>query len=96
MAYMIMTRDKPGAEEIRAANRVAHYAFLRSHRNILIASGGLQNENGEFNGGLIVIDVDTREEAEEFLRADPFSDAGLFGDVTISRWKQAFLDRAER
>lgn len=96
MPYMIITRDKPGAEDIRATHRAAHYAFLRSRQNILIASGGLQDDDGQFNGGLIVIDVDTRQEAEDFLRADPFHDAGLFGDVTISRWKQAFLDRTER
>jgi len=53
----------------------------------LVKSGGKSHFLGHF---------DTREEAEEFLRADPFSDAGLFGDVTISRWKQAFLDRTER
>ena len=96
MPYMIMTRDKPGKEEVRAAYRAAHYAFLRSRQNMLIASGGLQDDAGQFNGGLMVIDVETREEAEEFLRTDPFHEAGLFEDVTVSRWKQAFLDRAER
>jgi uncharacterized protein YciI len=41
----------------------------------------------------LLVDTESREEAEEFLRHDPFSIAGLFGTVTITRWRKAFFNR---
>lgn len=40
-----------------------------------------------------MLDCDSREEAEAFVAADPFTDAGLFETIQIIRWKKAFLDR---
>jgi uncharacterized protein YciI len=38
------------------------------------------------------VDTDSREEAEEFVRNDPFSKAGLFESLVITRWRKAFFD----
>lgn len=92
MAYLIYTTDKPGREAVRAEHRAAHYAFLEAHSHLLIASGGLQDDAGSaFVGAAILIACDTRDEAEAFLAADPFSSVDLFEEVRITRWKPAFL-----
>lgn len=93
MAFLILTMDKPGTEQIRAQFRAQHYAFLEERIASLIASGGLQDDGGEsFIGAAILLDCDTRAEAEAFVAADPFTAAGLFESVNIVRWKKAFLD----
>ncbi|PTN44102.1 YciI family protein, partial [Achromobacter xylosoxidans] len=34
----------------------------------------------------------TREAAQQFIDADPFSQANLFERVTITRWRKAYVD----
>ncbi|CAN5413119.1 hypothetical protein BH10PSE18_BH10PSE18_00910 [soil metagenome] len=98
MFYIVLTEDKPGCQALRDQHRAAHYAYLVAHEHLLLASGGLQTEDGDgFIGGLIVLKVDSRAEAEQFAAQDPFTKAGLFAFVRIERWKRAFFDfeRAE-
>lgn len=93
MAFLILTTDKADSKHIRDEFRSQHYAFLEERSDLLIASGGLQDDaDEEFIGAAIIVDVDTREDAEAFVAADPFTDAGLFETVQIVRWKKAFLD----
>lgn len=93
MAFMVQTFDKPEGATIRNAHRAAHYEYLESYRSILIASGGLQNDAGtQFIGSCILLNVETLEEVEKFVAADPFHQAGLAAKVVISRWKAAFVN----
>lgn len=93
MAFLILTIDKPDSADIRAQFRAQHYAFLEAQVDRLIASGGLQDDAGAtFVGAAILLDCETRAEAETFVEQDPFTAAGLFETVQIVRWKKAFLD----
>ncbi len=93
MPFLILTFDKPAHRHVRDANRAAHYSHLEAHVSKIIASGGLRDdEDREFLGGAIMFDVDTREEAEAFADADPFTKAGLYSRVEIVRWRPAFLE----
>lgn len=92
MPYMIETFDKPGTLALRAAERAAHLAFLDANKHLLLACGAKLDDDGEAaGGGLYVVDVETRAEAEAFIGADPFSLAGLFERVVIHRWRKAYL-----
>ena len=67
---------------------------LDQHREILLAAGAmLDDEMVEPHGGVLLVDVETRAAAEEFVRNDPFQAAGLFGEILITRWRKAFFDR---
>lgn len=93
MPFMIYSVDKPDSKAIRDEHRAAHYAFLQQHQGKLLASGGLQDDSGErFIGSSILLDVDTRAEAQAFVDEDPFTQAGLAQAVVISRWKKAFFN----
>jgi len=92
MPFAIITRDKPGHAEVRASHQSAHKAYLDQHREILLAAGAmLDDEAAEAHGGILLVDVETRTAAEEFVRNDPFQAAGLFGEVLITRWRKAFF-----
>ena len=94
MPFMILTYDKPGHQHVRDAHRAAHYAHLERHLSKLLASGGLRTDaDDDFLGGLIVLDTESRQEAQSFADSDPFVIAGLFEKVEIVRWRPAFLDR---
>ncbi|MFP1646360.1 YciI family protein [Pontitalea aquivivens] len=88
---MIYTEDCEHGPAIREQNRDAHLAYLDSKMEILIASGGLQDETGKSIGACILVDLDTLAEAQEFAAQDPFAIAGLFRTITIQRWNQFYL-----
>ena len=93
MAYMIATYDKPGHEHVRDAVRASHLEFLEANVDKVIAGGGFWNDEGtSVIGGLILLDVDSRAEAEAFIAKDPFSSADLFARIDFVRWRQSFLD----
>ena len=93
MPYMIETFDKPDSQDVRKANRAEHLVYLDRIKDKLLACGGKLNDDGsDAGGGLYVLDVDTRAEAEALIQADPFYKAGLFARIEIKRWRKAYLD----
>lgn len=93
MPYAIQLTDKPGSAELRAANRPAHLDYLTMHAGKLLAAGALISDDGTGgHGGIIIVDTDDRAEAERFINNDPFTKAGLFEKITITRWRKAFFD----
>jgi uncharacterized protein YciI len=93
MPYLIDATDKPESTALRAAERPKHMAYLDSNLPRLIAAGAKLKDDGETVwGSLYILDVDDRASAEAFIRNDPFSKAGLFGKVEITRWRKGFFD----
>ena len=93
MPYMIETWDKPGSQELRAKLRPAHVAYLEANQGLLIACGGKLDDAGAVaNGGLYIVDVDSRESAQRFIEGDPFAQGALFERINIQRWRKAFFD----
>ncbi|AYJ85148.1 YciI family protein (plasmid) [Sphingomonas paeninsulae] len=93
MPYMIATYDKPEHEHVRDATRARHLEFLEANVDKMIAGGGFwNNEKTAVIGGLMLLDVDTKAEAEAFIAQDPFTHANLFARVEIVRWSMSFLD----
>ncbi|VWB70228.1 hypothetical protein BPS26883_03329 [Burkholderia pseudomultivorans] len=93
MPFLIETFDKPDHAHVRARERDVHLDFLARHRALLLACGAkLDDDGAAASGGIYIVDVDTREAAERFIAADPFSLAGLFEQVAIVRWRKAYVD----
>ena len=94
MPYAIQTQDKAGSGKIRADNRVAHIEYLTANKHKLLAAGALIDDDGTGgSGGILIVDTDERKEAERFVAEDPFTKAGLFEKVTITRWRKAFFNK---
>lgn len=93
MAYLIETFDKPGALPLRLAIRDKHLAYLEENKALLIACGAKLDDDGEnADGGIYLVDVETRAQAQSFITADPFYQADLFREVRVIRWRKAYLD----
>ena len=93
MPYAIQTVDKPGHGNVRAEVRAKHLEYLTAHQNLLLAAGALIADDGSGgSGGILIVDTDERKEAERFIAEDPFTKAGLFEKVTVTRWRKAFFD----
>ena len=93
MPYVIQTVDNPERSHLRVDVRDEHVAWLRDNVARLLAGGALlADDGGQGSGGLIILDTEDRAEAEAFIAEDPFSKAGLFQDVMITRWRKGFFN----
>jgi uncharacterized protein YciI len=94
MAYAIIFFDKEGEAELREQLRSAHIDYIKENVHRILASGGLLTDDGTTgHGGLIILDTDSRAEADQFVEKDPFFVGGLYGRYTVSRWRKAFFNR---
>lgn len=92
MPFMIETWDKEGHHDLRLEVRDRHLAYLDIHEERLLACGAKLSDDGSFaSGGLYLLDVESRIEAESFIKHDPFHEAGLFQRVEVTRWRKAYL-----
>jgi uncharacterized protein YciI len=88
MLYVICCTDKADHLQVRMDNRPAHVEYLKSFGAKLFAAGPTLNEAGDMNGSVVILDLDSRTDAEAFAAGDPYAKAGLFSAVTVNAWKK--------
>ncbi|MDH4450387.1 MAG: YciI family protein [Rhodoferax sp.] len=82
--------DQPQRLAERALHMAEHLAFLEAHGEHVVASGALRDTaDGVPNGGLWILNTETKAEAESIFQKDPFWKAGLRKSVRVSHWAQA-------
>ena len=70
MYVALIARDKPGALEIRKANRADHLAYIEA-TGIVAQAGPLLDDAGEMCGSLVILDVADMAAAESWAAGDP-------------------------
>lgn len=92
MPFLIETYDAPERAAVRRERYTEHLEFLAEHAGLLLACGAKLSDDGSHaDGGIYLVDLDTREDAETFIAEDPFSQGGLFREVVVRRWRKAYL-----
>lgn len=87
MRVALITRDKPGALQIRLNNRDAHLAYIKETGVVEMAGPFLDHE-GTMCGSMIIMNVETLADAQNWADNDPYAKAGLFEKVRIEEWKK--------
>ena len=85
MPYVIHALDRSDAGDLRARTRPEHLAYVGGFE--ILYGGPLLDEEGAMCGSLIVLDVESRKEAEGFAAGDPYAVAGLFERVAVTGFK---------
>ncbi|MEP2531700.1 YciI family protein [Shimia sp.] len=88
MRIALIAKDKPGALDIRKANRDAHVAYLRSSGEVVEMAGPFLDDDGNMCGSLIILNVQDMAEAEKWAANDPYKAADLFASVELSAWNK--------
>ena len=89
MLWAISCTDKPNAAAIREKILQPHRDYLQSQKGILVLAGATQTDDGkEAIGSLFVVNVGSRAEARAFSDGDPFTKAGVFAAITITRMRK--------
>lgn len=93
MLYSFMLLDKPSASDLRLQMRPQHKAYLAQVENHIAFAGPLTSDDGlAMVGSLLVIDFDSRKDAQDWLNAEPFNCSGLYASTSvhafINLWSQ--------
>ncbi len=89
MLYIIYQLDKPDAAEARAKARAAHLAYLERHKDVLVLGGALLADADDTRlGSVLILNVPSRQAAEEFSANEPLRKAGVFETVRITRMRR--------
>ncbi|HZZ32171.1 MAG TPA: YciI family protein [Phenylobacterium sp.] len=81
--FMLACFDKPNSLDLRMATREAHLAYARDNASIIKVAGPLLDAAQAMAGSLFILEADDRAQVEAFNAADPYQQAGLFGQVEI-------------
>ena len=88
MKFVIIGYDSPQGETKRKIHRAAHLANLEplDRQGRVILAGPLTDKAGS----LLVLEFETREKAEDFIRHDPYTVYGIFERVEIHPFLQVY------
>lgn len=87
MRAALICIDKPNHLQTRIDNRPAHLDHIKSS-GIVEMAGPFLNADGDMIGSLVILTVETMDQAHAWAAADPYAKAGLFDSVTIREWKK--------
>ncbi|WP_233842997.1 YciI family protein [Dyella sp. 2HG41-7] len=96
MWYAITGTDHPDSLERRLAARGAHLARLEAlqQEGRLLLAGPFPAIDAEqpgpagFSGSLIVAEFDSLSAAEQWAKADPYIDAGVYAHVSVKPFRK--------
>jgi len=89
MTYLVRALYRPDGDKDRFAIRARHIEHMITWLpRTVFGAAILDEESGRALGMIVVLSVDSQEEARAFLDAEPFFRAGLFGTVEIHQLRQ--------
>jgi uncharacterized protein YciI len=81
--FMLACFDKPNSMDLRMATRAAHLAYAGERSDLIKVAGPMLDDDGGMAGSLFILEAPDRAAVEAFNAADPYQQAGLFGQVEI-------------
>jgi uncharacterized protein len=88
--FVLHAIDRTNALPLRLEHYAAHRAFVETeseHGISIVLSGPLQSDDGEImTGSLFIVEAADRAAVEAFVRNDPFTQAGIWEQMTITRF----------
>jgi len=86
MFYIIHCFDKPDSA-LRQQYLKQHRDYLDAQPLNVFTSGPLLDDSGEnMIGSLLIMECESREQINQFIKGDPFFQKGLFESINITRW----------
>jgi uncharacterized protein len=94
MYFFVQIQNKIEALSERAKYVDAHRAYLTATSKKILAGGALLGDDQQtLIGSNYVIEVASRQEADEWVKNDPFTLAGLRERIELTPWVMAVFNR---
>lgn len=86
MNFVVICTDVEGSAPLRATSLSNHRRYVDERASSIVMSGPLVDDDSDLRTGqFYVLTVLNRSEAEAFVANDPFTAAGVFNHVAITR-----------
>jgi hypothetical protein len=93
MIYVFHMLDKPNQAALRQQIRPEHKDYLAHMADRMAFAGPLVDEHGQMIGSLLAIDFESRHAAEQWLSHEPFTKAGVYGEVRIDAFTNLWAQK---
>ncbi|NTJ43769.1 YciI family protein [Agrobacterium larrymoorei] len=91
MIVVRYAKSDPGRGADRSRLIEQHKAHIRNTKlRILLSGPSASQPDGGANAAILIAEVDTLEQFEEFSASDPFVAAGVYESVEIVEWRPSF------
>jgi uncharacterized protein YciI len=88
--WIVLFEDNADAAWVRKNHAQDHFDYLAAHADRIVIGGGLRPEpDAWWEGGLWVMEVESREEAVGLVEADPYFTLGLRKGYRLALWGKA-------
>ncbi len=87
MPVTVILWDGPDAPRLRQQHLAAHLSYAERVADRLLVGGPFKRPDGGFVGSLLVMDVETEDEARAILEKDPYFLAGVWTDVRMEPFR---------
>ena len=85
MQFIVKAYDGEGMLERRMEVRPRHLEGMARLGKHVICAGGLLNEEGKMKGSVLILDFDTREELDEYLKKEPYVQEHVWSKIEVER-----------
>lgn len=92
MQFVIIAHDAKGMLEKRLEVRPRHLENLANTNGKVLAAGGMLDENGKPNGSAVIAEFESREALDEYLKTEPYIQAGVWEKVEVTPMNVAIFD----
>lgn len=91
--YVIIAHDGGDEDALnrRMAARPGHFARARSLKAAgqFIAGGAILNGESQMNGSVMIVEFETEEELQNWLREEPYVTENVWKDITVFPFRLA-------
>ncbi len=95
MQYVVHAYDHtgPDALERRMAARPAHidYVHQLKEKGLFILGGALLDPDGKMIGSMLLLDMETEDQLNEYLKTDPYIVQGVWDKIDVKPFRQALV-----
>ena len=92
MQFAIVARDGKNMLEKRLKVRPRHLENMSRVNGRVLCAGGILDDEGRMAGSVIVLDVPSREQLDEYLASEPYIAEGVWEKVTVEKMNVVILD----
>ena len=86
MLWIITCDATPNMAAAREKAAAAHRAYMQEQKGILVLAGAVRSDDGEvIKGSVLIVNVNSRAEAQAFSDGDPYTKSGVFSNIVITR-----------
>jgi len=84
MIFVFHLLDRPDAGDIRVRVRPEHKDYLSAKAHRIAFAGPLMSDDGQkMIGSILAIEFESRSQAEDWMKNEPFTKAGLYQSIMI-------------